>query len=401
MSTYHIKPTPDAPCPTEPCLTLSEYAQGLFLTSDTTLIFLPGNHSLDRDIAVTNVTRFAMLGDSTSSLENASTIVCSGPHLLTFFNISQLHIYFLQITSCGSGTVPAVSVVSVYHVQILGSVFGTASLLVIGSMLNCSGTNFSSSLGTGLVLSNGYVELHSSVFSNNLGGGINSTSSTLTLTGNNTFMSNTADFGGGISATESSIYITGNIAFLDNSAGTSGGGVYIERSILRLTCNGTMTFAGNIISGSDISTGVTGTGGGISALYSGISLEGNSTFRGNVATDGGGLSVQFSQLNCSGYISFVNNQAADGYGGGLLLSISKGKLEGTSIFIRNTAYNAGGGLLSFNSSVKVEGDGRFINNSALYGGGILITRAGNRLEFQYRLSLAQNRLINRLITGSN
>ena len=28
-------------------------------------------------------------------------------------------------------------------------------------------------------------------------------------------------------------------------------------------------------------------------------------------------------------------------------------------------------------------------------------RAGNRLEFQYRLSLAQNRLINRLITGSN
>ena len=31
----------------------------------------------------------------------------------------------------------------------------------------------------------------------------------------------------------------------------------------------------------------------------------------------------------------------------------------------------------------------------------VITRAGNRLEFQYRLSLAQNRLINRLITGSN
>ena len=375
VSTYHIKPTPDTPCPAVPCHTLSEYAQGLFLTSDTTLIFLPGNHSLDRDIAVTNVTRFVMLGDSTSSPENASTIVCSGPHLLTFFNISQLHIYFLQITSCGSGTVPAVSVVSVYHVQILGSVFGTASLLVIGSMLNCSGTNFSSSLGTGLVLSNGYVELHSSVFSNNLGGGINSTSSTLTLTGNNTFMNNTAEIGGGISATESSIYINGNIAFLDNSAGTSGGGVYIERSIFRLTCNGTMTYAGNIISDSDISTGVAGTGGGISALYSGVSLEGNSTFRGNVAADGGGLSVQFSQLSCSGYISFVNNHAAD-FGGGLLLYSSKGKLEGTSIFIRNTAYNAGGGLLSFNSSVKVEGDGRFINNSALYGGGILITYGG-------------------------
>ena len=144
--------------------------------------------------------------------------------------------------------------------------------------------------------------------------------------GNNTFMNNSADFGGGISATESSIYITGNIAFLDNSAGTSGGGVYLERSILRLTCYGTMTFAGNIIGGSDISTSVTGTGGGISALYSGISLERNSTFIGNVAMNGGGLSVLFSQLNCRGYISLVKN-FADGDGSGLLLTISKGKLN--------------------------------------------------------------------------
>ena len=121
-------------------------------------------------------------------------------------------------------------------------------------------------------------------------------------------MSNTADFGGGISAAESSIYITGNIAFLDNSAGTSGGGVYLERSILRLTCNGTMTYAGNIIGGSDISTGVTGTGGGISALYSGVSLEGNSTFRGNVAMDRGGFSVLFSQLYCRGYVSLVKGK---------------------------------------------------------------------------------------------
>ena len=409
-ATYHIKPTSDTPCPIEPCLTLSEYAQGHFLTSDTTLIFLPGNHSLDRDIAITNVTRFVMLGDSTSLPSIASTIVCNGPHVFTFLNISQLHIYFLQITSCGNGTVPAVSVVSVSQVQILGSVFqdnGNASLLVVGSMLNCSGTNFSSGLGTGLVLSEAYVEFYNGVFSNNSGGGINSTNSTLALMGNNTFMNNTADFGGGISATESSIYITGNIAFLDNSAGTSGGGVYVERGILRLTCNGTMTYAGNIISGSDISTSVTGTGGGISALYSGISLEGNSTFRGNVATDGGGLSVQFSQLNCSGYISFVNNQAADGYGGGLLLFSSKGKLEGTSIFIGNTAYNAGGGLHSVYSNVSVEGDGRFINNSAKYGGGIAIiygdgltldgsnTFAGNRAHEGGGVNVQNSWLISR------
>ena len=103
-----------------------------------------------------------MRGDTTSLPSIAGTIVCNGPHVFTFLNISQLHIYFLQITSCGSGTVPAVSVVSVSQVQTLGSLFqdnGKTSLLVVGSMLNCSRTNFSNSLGTGLVLSEAYVEL--------------------------------------------------------------------------------------------------------------------------------------------------------------------------------------------------------------------------------------------------
>ena len=140
-STYHIKPTHDTPCPAEPCLTFSAYAQDDFLTSNTTLIFLPGNHSLDRDIAVTNVARFAMLGDSTSLPNVTSRIVCKGPEVLTFHNISILHIQLLQIYSCGSGTVPAVSVVSVSWVEIIGSVFqdnGKSSLLVVGSTLNCS-----------------------------------------------------------------------------------------------------------------------------------------------------------------------------------------------------------------------------------------------------------------------
>ena len=185
-STYHIKPTPDAPCSAEPCLTLSEYAQGHPLTSDTTLIFLPGNHSLDRDIAVTNVARFVMLGDMTDLPNIASRIVCKGSEGLTFHTISLLHIHFLQICSCGSGTEPAVSVVSVSRVEILGSVFqynGKASFLVVGSLFNSNGTNFSSSSGTGLMLCNSHVELHNSVLSNNSGGGINSTNSTLNLVG--------------------------------------------------------------------------------------------------------------------------------------------------------------------------------------------------------------------------
>ena len=294
--------------------------------------------------------------------------------MLTFHNIAILHIHFVQISSCGSSTVPAVSVVSVSRVETFGSVFqdnGKASLLVVGSMLNCSRTNFSSTFGIGLMLCyNSHVEVYDSVFSNNSGGGINSTNSTLTLVGTNAFMNNAADCGGGISAIESSINITGNTTFLSNSARTSGGGVYIKRSTL--SCNGTILFTGNIISGRDVSTGVTATGGGISALDSRISLEGNSTFANNVAMDGGGLYLKRSQLDSSGYISFVHNHA-DGDGGGLLLSNGTGNVGGISNFISNTANYGGGVGIVNNSDLKLSKNTLFEKNVANQSaGGIYI-----------------------------
>jgi len=47
-TTHYVKPTPDITCPAEPCLTLSEYAQQPheYLTSNTTLLLLPGVHVL-------------------------------------------------------------------------------------------------------------------------------------------------------------------------------------------------------------------------------------------------------------------------------------------------------------------------------------------------------------------
>ena len=363
--------------------------------------------------------------------------------MLTFKNISLLQIHFLRISSCSRGMVPALSAVSVSKVEILDSVFrdnGNTSLLVVGSMLNCSGTNFSSSLGTGLTLCNSRAELHNGVFSNNSGGGINSTNSTLTLVGTNTFMNNTADFGGGILAIESSIYITEITTFLDNSVWTSGGGVYLERS--NLNCNGTMTFAGNIVSASGFSTSVAGTaGGGISALDSEINLEGNSTFIDNVAMDGGGLvsfnsivtirgssnfvnnsangtgggivaaagsdltlygnitfthniahlgagiSVKDSSISCTGYTSLMNNMAD--YGGGLISWNSIIALRGSNAFVNNMALSDGGGLYSVNSIVTIRGSSNFVNNSATDLGGGLVA-AGSDLTLYGNITFTHN-----------
>ena len=65
------------------CATLSEYAQEaeLYFTSNTTMVFLPGDHLLDRTITIDNVTRLTMhLGDSSSG--NMATVVnnCANGH---------------------------------------------------------------------------------------------------------------------------------------------------------------------------------------------------------------------------------------------------------------------------------------------------------------------------------
>ena len=58
QSTYYVTPTPDTPCPGEPCHTLSEYIAGQYFNNlpvNTTMEFLPGNHTLEQTISVTNL----------------------------------------------------------------------------------------------------------------------------------------------------------------------------------------------------------------------------------------------------------------------------------------------------------------------------------------------------------
>ena len=82
QSTYYITPTPDTPCPGEPCHTLSEYVAGQYSNSlpvNTTMEFLPGNHTLEQTISVKKLRWLTLRGDSSSLPEVTSRIVCSRP----------------------------------------------------------------------------------------------------------------------------------------------------------------------------------------------------------------------------------------------------------------------------------------------------------------------------------
>ena len=173
------------------CTTLSEYAQDaeLSFTSNTTMVFLPGDHALDTNITASNVARLTMYGESSSG--NIANIVCNASVGFSFTSMKvDFRIYSLTFTSCSrkDGTLP----VSNY------ALFLQSAQYV--ELVNCS---FYENLGTALVVNNTNITLAgNSVFTHNHcgstscvgGGGIVALNSNITFTGNTTFLENIAQF---------------------------------------------------------------------------------------------------------------------------------------------------------------------------------------------------------------
>ena len=81
------------------CTTVSEYAQEAesYFTSNTTMIFLPSDHVLDRNIIVSNVARLTMHGEFSS--DSIVTVVRNGSVGFSFTNMVDFNIYCLAFTS--------------------------------------------------------------------------------------------------------------------------------------------------------------------------------------------------------------------------------------------------------------------------------------------------------------
>ena len=102
--TYYVKPTNDTQCPGEPCLTLSQYIQesGKYFISNTTMLFLPGEHQLDSTFLVENVASFALHGDTSSLPKLTSKIVCNNRKgNFQFKLVHILNIRALHFSHCG------------------------------------------------------------------------------------------------------------------------------------------------------------------------------------------------------------------------------------------------------------------------------------------------------------
>ena len=114
-SVLFVKPTNDTPCSQLPCHTLEHYTQSwqLYLTSNTIVQFLPGEHVLEGDwiqLTVENVSNLTLIGSDSVVYDNSplgmpiatSRVSCRGGETsFSFYNVTTLFITRLTILECG------------------------------------------------------------------------------------------------------------------------------------------------------------------------------------------------------------------------------------------------------------------------------------------------------------
>ena len=274
----YITPSPIIQCPGELCLTLSALAANSsdFFDSNTTLVFLEGNHTLDLDLVVSNISGSLML--STDGLGTAAIIRCSSEASLKFFHIYQLQVSGLEFIGCSS------KVEHVDQFTLEDSRFHGGNN---DSALHLTRTDTSIIRSSFVYSRTGTYQSHVRVLdyardkyndfpwpnypiiqstSVRVGGALIVTNSTVSIS-NSSFENNTAKLGGAIfSQLESNITIS-NCKFINNSAtgcsddGCHGGALFVDSGCTVTTHNS--AFINNIAEW----------GGGAAALFQGTFFD--------------------------------------------------------------------------------------------------------------------------------
>ena len=407
---YCVTPTASScsSCPQNiHCATLSEYAQeaGKYFTSNTTIVFLPGDHTLDTNITVANVAKLTMHGQSTSG--DRATVVCSGSVGFCFMSMVDFKIDYLAFRSCSrryiiASVIPDIPRAIVQVALLLQSTW-------YAELINCSFyDNIDASLAvndTNITLSGNIEFIHNHVLcrANNIGvGGIIALDSNLTFTGNTTFLDNNASCsapsyqysahdlvassGGAIyTAGHTLLCFNGTNNFINNSA-TYGGAIYTSNNTV-IRFYGTSNFINNSAGGAG--------GAIITSDKTVLSFNGISTFINNSADDGGGAisTLGNTVLSFNGTSNFINNTAGNSGGGGAISTSDNTVLSfiGNTNFISNLGYWSGGAIsTSDNTVLNFSGTNNFINNYAEWSGGAIIVLKNSLISFTGTSSFINN-----------
>ena len=389
------------------------------LVSNTAMIFLPGTHTLNVQIHVTNVSNFSMMGEK----ETKTLIICSGSECGGFFfkNVLELTIHSLSFYSVSSSIVGE----NIHNFLLTNCTFAhnedTAVYVGFSDNITLDGNVFVNNSvydpedtenlflpGGGLaILSSNATLQGQNMFLNNTcvrgtcaGSAIYLLNSTVYLGGNTSLINNTVEnrfpaqdnaCGGGTLVTiNTNIFVTGSMIFANNSISNNivhaknfscqigGGGALLLQSNAMLS--GKLTFLSNQAKGSSVS----GCGGGFYALGTSVTISGsgNLEFVDNVANfEVGGMHAVGGGLYIAGKVSF-NHNFGGGFGGGIHVAEVQPMIVTGFLLLSNnhvdtydcavqTGGSAGGGWRVEQSTVNITGEVLVTNNSAqCEGGGI-------------------------------
>ena len=157
---YHIVPSPSHDCPVESCLTLSSFAANvsLYLDNSTSLMFQPGNHTVQSTLNITNVAEFSMT--SYSANQSRLHVICETP-LPSFFMfeaVGRIYISNLNFFGCEQ------KILEIDFVE-----FKSILIETIASSLILQGCIFENNEGSVTVISAEYsnITVAQTTFSNN------------------------------------------------------------------------------------------------------------------------------------------------------------------------------------------------------------------------------------------
>ncbi len=313
----YVKPDDAAPlsCPDQPCLTLDQYLNysGSYFTSNSTFVFLNGNHTVQKSFRLRNISNLTLRG--TGSDAKAMITFASRYSIIRYHYMSNLRIEWLTFSNHEGQVLTVMEIIKSKGVTISRSTFsGNAGFGIDKNTLQALHiTETTITVHRCLLLRNAggavyatkesHLTLSESTFIGNTGSALYiSFNSSALLTGNtshNTFSDNVAkSTGAAISCTLCSIHIASDDLFENNhvTANTSmGGAIYV--------------LSGNL----EFSNNTANEGGAVSLDQSTEKIIGRDSilFANNSAMRGAGMSVRLSKIMATTKLKFVGNLASN------------------------------------------------------------------------------------------
>lgn len=284
----YVTPAVHKSCPENPCLTLKQLANNASMVeSNTTLIFMPGNHGLDSNISLSSVDYLELCSKSLFG-DSLVNITCQPNTGFEFVNIDHLWLKGITFIGCGN----------------------KASLIELFTMEHCKfeGQNYS---GTALEIDKTTAKISSSLFLTNV-------ADHCICVFANEIGDVCVSVAGALFVAQSNATITSS-KFERNSA-EIGGAMYI-RSSSNVTITGS-TFISNEATDSDVSKttcSCTCAEAGIEYNNYGHSVA-DDKFQFNVCSEGGIALISRSRLTINS--STFNNSKSECVKGGSALSVN-------------------------------------------------------------------------------